>query len=154
MVFSVVMYWCESWTIKKAEHCRIDAFKLWCEKAPMHANSLQSCLPLCNPTPWTLARQAPLFMGFSRQEYWSGLPCPTPGHLPNPGIEPASLIPPALAGRFFTTGGFPGGSDGKASTNNVGDPGSTPGSGRFPGEGYSNPLQYSCLENPMDGGAW
>ena len=42
-------------------------------------------------------------MGFSRQEYWSGLPCPPPGDLPDPGIEPAPLISPALAGRFFTT---------------------------------------------------
>ena len=50
--------------------------------------------------PWTAAFQAPLSMGFSRQEYWSGLPFPPPGDLPNPGIEPAS---PALAGRFFTT---------------------------------------------------
>ena len=44
-------------------------------------------------TPWTVAHQAPLPMGFSRQEYWSGLPCPSPGDLPDPGIEPASLIP-------------------------------------------------------------
>ena len=41
-------------------------------------------------------------MGFFRQEYWSGLPCPPPGNLPHPGIEPASLMSPALAGRFFT----------------------------------------------------
>ena len=54
-------------------------------------------------TPWTVAHQAPLSMGFSRQEYWSGLPCPPPGDLPNPGIEPTSLTCPALAGRFFTT---------------------------------------------------
>ena len=50
--------------------------------------------------------------------------------------------------------GFPGGSDGKASVYSVGDLGSIPGSGRFPGEGNGNPLQYSCLENPMDGVAW
>ena len=50
--------------------------------------------------------------------------------------------------------GFPGGSDGKASACNVGDPGSIPGSGRSPGEGNGNPLQYSCLENSMDRGAW
>ena len=50
-------------------------------------------------TPWTIAHQAPLSMGFSKQEYWSGLPFPSPGDLPHPGIEPAS---PALAGRFFT----------------------------------------------------
>ena len=49
---------------------------------------------------------------------------------------------------------FPGGSDGKASACNVGDPGSIPGLGRSPGEGNGNPLQYSCLENPIDGGAW
>ena len=48
---------------------------------------------------------------------------------------------------------FPGGSDGKASVYNVGDPGSIPGSGRSPGEGNGNPLQYYCLENPMDRGA-
>ena len=49
---------------------------------------------------------------------------------------------------------FPGGSDGKTSVYNEGDLGSIPASGRFPGEGNGNPLQYSCLENPMDGGAW
>ena len=49
---------------------------------------------------------------------------------------------------------FPGGSDGKASAYNVGDPGSIPGSGRSPGVGNGNPLQYSCLENHMDGGTW
>ena len=49
---------------------------------------------------------------------------------------------------------FPGASDGKASAYNVGDPGSIPGSGRSPGEGNGNPLQYSCLENTMDRGAW
>ena len=48
---------------------------------------------------------------------------------------------------------FPGGSDGKASAYNVGDLGSIPGLGRSPGEGNGNPLQYSCLENPMNGGA-
>ena len=50
--------------------------------------------------------------------------------------------------------GFPGGLEVKASASNVGDPGSIPGSGRSPGEGNGNPLQYSCLENPMDGEAW
>ena len=49
---------------------------------------------------------------------------------------------------------FPGGSDGKVSAYNVGDLGSIPGLGRSPGEGNGSPLQYSCLENPMDGGAW
>ena len=50
--------------------------------------------------------------------------------------------------------GFPGGSDSKESAFNVGDPGSIPGSGRYPGEGNGNPLQYSGLENSMDRGAW
>ena len=54
-------------------------------------------------TAWTVACQAPLPLGFSRQEYWSGLPCPPPTYPPNPGIEPLSLKPPALAGQFFTT---------------------------------------------------
>ena len=54
-------------------------------------------------TPWTVAPQAPLSMGVSRQEYWSGLPFPSPGDLPNSGIELTSPMAPALAGRFFTT---------------------------------------------------
>ena len=83
MAFPAVMYGCESWTIKKVKHRRIDAFELWC---------------------------------------WR---------------------------RFF-----PGGSDGKASARNAGDTGSIPGLGRSPGEGNGNPLQYCCLENSMDGGAW
>ena len=51
-------------------------------------------------TLWTAVHQAPLSMGFSRQQHWSQLPCPPPGHLPDPGMESVS---PALAGRFFTT---------------------------------------------------
>ena len=54
-------------------------------------------------TPWTVAHQAHLSKGFSRQEYWSGLPCPPPGDLPNPGIKPEFHMSPALAGGFFTT---------------------------------------------------
>ena len=62
------------------------------------AKPLQSCLFVTLRT-----RQAPLSMGFSRQEYRSGLPCLPPEDLPDPGIEPVSLVSPALAGRFFTT---------------------------------------------------
>ena len=51
---------------------------------------------------WTGACQAPLSMGFSRQEYWSGLLCPPPGDLPDPGIKPETLTSPAWAGTFFT----------------------------------------------------
>ena len=54
-------------------------------------------------TPWTTARRAPLSVEFSRQEYWSGLPCPLPGDLPQPGIKSAALESPALADRFFTS---------------------------------------------------
>ena len=126
-------------------------------------------------------------MRLSRQEHWSGLPFPPPGDLPNPGVTPASLTSPALAGGFFTTSaaweapvssnplpvgtdlhsdanlagklylvdsyydlGFPGGSDGKEPACSGGDPGSTPGSRRSPGEGKSYPLQCSCLVNSMN----
>ena len=54
-------------------------------------------------TSWTLAQQVLLSIGFSSQEYWSGLPFPLPGNLPDPGMESRSPAPPALAGRFFTT---------------------------------------------------
>ena len=53
-------------------------------------------------TLWTIAHQAPLSMGLSRQEYWRGLPCPPLWDLSDPGIEPEFLISPSLAGRFFT----------------------------------------------------
>ena len=56
-------------------------------------------------TLWTVAPQAPLSMGFSKQEYWRGLLFPTPGDIPDSGIKHKSLASPALAGGFFTTGG-------------------------------------------------
>ena len=61
-----------------------------------------SHVQLC-ATLWTATLQAPLSMGFSRQEYWSRLPCPPPGDNPDPGIELESLMSPALADRFFTS---------------------------------------------------
>ena len=60
----------------------------------------QSCPTLCDPMDCTVAHQAPLFMEFSREEYWSGLPFSPPGDFTDPGIEPTS---PSLAGEFFTT---------------------------------------------------
>ena len=84
-----------------------------------------------------IAHQALLSMGFSRQEYRSGLLCPPPEVLPDPGIGPASLMSLELAGRFFTT-----------STTDAGDLASVPGLGRPPTERNGYPLQYSCLENP------
>ena len=117
-------------------------------------------------TLWAVAHQAPLSMGFSRQEYWSGLPCPSPGDLPNPGIELKCLISLALVVRFFTTSVtweargiwyywsklfipsllvkcFCGPSAGKESTCIAGDPGLIPRLGRSAGEGIGYPLQYS-----------
>ena len=71
------------------------------QDACMHVKSLQSCLTLCNPMDCILPGSSA--MGFSRQEYRTGLPCPPPGDLPNPGIELVSLMSPALAGQFFST---------------------------------------------------
>ena len=69
--------------------------------ACVHAKSLQLCPTLCDPVDCSLPGSS--VHGFSRREYWSGLPCPPPGDLPNPGIKPAALTFPALAGKFFTT---------------------------------------------------
>ena len=104
--------------------CSIPVRKMLCDRWAMSATDMEweeiaasqlcihhpcVCAPSCfSPvwlfvTSWTVALQAPLSMGFSRQEYWSGLLCPPPGHLPDPGIESPSLAFPALAGGFFTT---------------------------------------------------
>ena len=72
--------------------------RVWEEFQLSHFSHVQLCATL-----WTVARQAPLSIGFSRQEYWSGLPFPPSQDLPNPGIEPVSLLSPAVAGGFFTT---------------------------------------------------
>ena len=64
--------------------------------ACVYAQSLQSCLTLCNPMDWSL----PGSMGLPRQEYWSGLPCPLPGDLPNPEIKSTSIASPALQADF------------------------------------------------------
>ena len=80
-----------------------------CSQEQFCADSGCACVPHCfnrvwlSATPWTVAHQAPLSVGFSRREHWSGLPWPPPGNLPNPGMKPTSLMSPALAGRFFTT---------------------------------------------------
>ena len=124
---------------------------------------------------WTVARQAPLSMGFSKQEHWSGLPCLSPGDLPDPGIEPASLSSPTDAGKFFTTSAtwrrrqwhptpvpLPGKSHGRRSLVGCSPQGREESdmTEQLPfhfslsciGEGNGNPLQCSCLENPRDGG--
>ena len=73
-------------------------YHLLCECMLSHFSRVQLFTTL-----WTIAHQASLSMGFSRREYWSGLLCPPPGDLPDPGIEPASLISSVLVGGFFTT---------------------------------------------------
>ena len=73
---------------------------LWSSYSFLYSVVAQSCL---TAIPWTVACLAPLPLGFSRQDYWSGLPCPSPGDLPDPRIEYVSLMAPALAGGFFTT---------------------------------------------------
>ena len=117
-------------------------------------------------THWTVGNQVPLSMEFPRQEFWSRLPFPSPGDLPDPGMEPMSLKSAVSAGRFFTTStasssvspsGFPGGSVVKLYLlvqERLERRVPIPGSGRSPGEGNGNPLQYSCLGNPMDRGVW
>ena len=88
----------------------------------------------CFATPWTVARQAPLSIGFPGQEYWSGLPFPSP-------------MEAHYKTKSRVTVAFPGGSDVKESAGIVADLGLILGLGRSPG-GHGNPLQYSCLENP------
>ena len=110
---------------KKKKNASFGEFLLEWEKCML---SHFSCIWLF-VTLWTVTHQASLSMGFSRQEYRSGSPCSSPRNLPHPGIEPMSAC-------------------------NTGDPGSIPGSGRSPGERNGNPLQDSCLENPMDREAW
>ena len=68
-------------------------------KVKSESEVAQSCPTFA--TPWTVAHQAPRSMGVSRQEYWSGVPCPPPGDLPHPGIKLESLMSPALGGRFM-----------------------------------------------------
>ena len=107
----------------------------------------QSWPTLCDPM--DTSRQAPLSIEFPRQEYWNGLPFRPPGDLSEQRIKLTSLSSPALAGWFFPSC--------LAVNNQLANPrdvGSVPGSGRSPGGGHGNPLQYSCLENPMDKGAW
>ena len=79
------------------------------DKIRMCANASAVLCPLTSAAsdsaaPRTAARRAPLSMGVSRQEHWSGLTCPPPGDLPDPGVKPTVFTSPALAGGFFTTG--------------------------------------------------
>ena len=75
-------------------------FNSMCLKGSKYKLSHFSCVQFCS-TLWTAGHQVPLSMGFSGQEYWSGLPCSPPRNLPDPGIKPVSIMSPASAGRFF-----------------------------------------------------
>ena len=96
--------------------------------------------------PWSVACLAPQAMEFSRQGYWSGLPFPSQGLNESPKVLQAQNV---LLGW-----GFPHSPVGKESACSSGHLGLIPGLGRSPGERTGNPLQYPCLENPMDSGAW
>ena len=136
-----------------------------------------SCVQLF-ATPWTVAPQA-LFMdspgkntGVGCHSFLQGIfltQGPNPNFLcllhwqmgplpPVPPGKPLLILLPRYFSHWFLLSvlgpGFPAGSDGKASACNMGDPGLIPGSGRSSGEGNGNPLQYPCLENPMDRGDW
>ena len=127
--------------------------------------------------PWTIAHQAPTSQEFSRQESESGLPFPTEGDLPHPGMEPVSLASPALVGVVFTTMPpgksiaivpglkkkkighlvikvFSHGSDGKVSACSARDQVQSLSREDSPGEWNGYPLQYFGLDNRMDRGAW
>ena len=134
--------------------------------------------------PWTVAHQDPLSMGFSWQEYWSALPSAPPGDLPNQGWNlrllyllqgrwilyalshlgsvqfSRSVVSNSCDPMNHSTPGLPVQHQllmfAQVHVHCISDRdmSSTPGLGRSPGEGYGNPLQYSCQENPMDRGAW
>ena len=126
--------------------------------------------------PWAAAHQAPPSMGFSRQEYWSGVPLPSPFYLQvltkhqhHPGTcqkcKSSGPTPPPLDQKLGRWGPeipvfispLEDSLIAQSEENlpaSAGDQVSIPGSGRYPGEGNGNPLQYSCLENSMDRGAW
>ena len=142
-----------------------DSFHWWVnmKKESLKVLVPQSCLTLCDTMDYS--HQAPLSMGFSRQEYWSGLPFPSPEDLPNPGVEPGSpalqadslLSKPWVGCKHVLNVKLINTSRLVLSAMDIwptvgrlaaGDVSSIPGSGRSPGEGNGNPLQYSCLENP------
>ena len=83
--------------MRRGSYLSTDQDRAWC-RIDQSLSRVQ-----LSETPWTVAHKAPLSMEFPRQEYWSELPFPTPGDLPNSGIKHVSLASPALAGGFFTT---------------------------------------------------
>ena len=126
----------------------------------------QTWLRLCVPPVWRLSRVDSLWLGHLRTkkekkesevaQLCPTLCDPTDCGLPGPSVRRIFQVRILewVVSSFSRGESSPGGSDGKASACNEGDPGSIPGSGKSPGEGNGNPLQYSCLENSMDRGAW
>ena len=138
----------------------------------------QSCPTQLLATSGTIACQVPLSTGFSRQEHWSRLPFPSPGNLPDPGIEPGSPALQAnsswlshqeltyvafkkkkkrrqnLLWQLCYIFGLPWWLRGKEFAFSEGDPGLIPGSGRSSGERNGNPLKYAYVGNPIDRRAW
>ena len=100
---SGILAWSSPWTEEPGRLQSKGRTELDMTEATEQRVCVLSCVQLLE-TPLTVARQAPLSMGFLRQEYWSGLPFPPPEDLPNPGIEPTSPVSPALTGRLFTAG--------------------------------------------------
>ena len=117
----------------------------------VRSNSLQP--------PWTIAHQASLSMAFPKQEYWDPLPFPSPGDLPNPGLQPTFPMTPKLSANSIPTEPL-----WKSRCNSGKEPtwqsrtlkrhGLNPWKQTSPGGGHSNLLQYSCLENPMNRAWW
>ena len=101
-LWSVLLWWLRMLSIfhKPVDHLCVLEKHLF---KSLHATLSRFSHVQLSGTPWTVACKAPLSMGFSRQEYWSGLLCPPPGDLPNLGFETTSLMSWALAGRFFAT---------------------------------------------------
>ena len=103
MVWNMLYYWKLHIFYSGGNFTELDVATSWGQLFSLLKFYVCVCMLWLFETTWTVVYQAPLSMGFSRQEYWSGLPFPSPGDLPDPGIEPMSLTCPALAGGFFTT---------------------------------------------------
>ena len=169
MVFPIVMYGCERWSIRKAKCWRTDAFKLWWWRRLLRVHwtarrSNQSIVKKINPEN-SLERlklqlqhfghvmqradslERTLILGKSQGKRRSQ-------RQKIRWLDSVSISVDVNLRKLWEIWGFPGRSDGKESTCNAGDPGLIPGSGKSPGEGNDYLLQYSCLENFMDRGAW
>ena len=162
MLFPVVLYDCQNWTVKKAEAQKIDAFsslrrllKVPCTARRLNQSVLKEINPEYSLEGLTLKLKVQYFaplMQIDDSSEKSLMLGKIKGRRDCQRMRWLDSITVAINMNLGKC--FPDGSDGKASVCNAGDPGLIPGLGRSPGEGNGSPLQYSCLENPMDGGAW